>query len=114
MQNKNWFRTLFGSCSIKPGQKHLNLCKGPGILLASIILMAGPVFVLAQESLPPSSNPVIKKAEEEFLPKTRKGKLDEQANAFYDLGKQCFENHDAARAEFYMRQAANLQSQLKS
>jgi CHAT domain-containing protein/tetratricopeptide (TPR) repeat protein len=83
------------------------------LALLGLILLSVPLLVSAQNASEPSTNPVLRKLEDEFLPKTKKGKPEEQADAFYDLGKSCFENHDITRAEYYMRQAADRESQLK-
>lgn len=84
------------------------------LLLSAVILLAAPIFVFAQVSPPgPSNNPVIRKLEEDYLPKTKKGKAEDQSDAFFDLGKACFESHDPARAEYYMTQAEAIESHLK-
>lgn len=84
---------------------------GSAIGLALTVLLSCGVFVCAEE-LAPSSNPLIRKQEEETQAKLKKGKSDEHADALYDLAKLCFENHDYVRAEKYMKESLSFEQHL--
>jgi CHAT domain-containing protein/tetratricopeptide (TPR) repeat protein len=82
-------------------------------LFSILLAIAAPCYVLGDDaSSELSTNPNVRKQEESVLSKLKKGKQEDQADALYDLGKYCYENHDLKRAEKYMNQSLGLEENL--
>jgi CHAT domain-containing protein/tetratricopeptide (TPR) repeat protein len=92
-----------------PTQSQRNLI---GIFVLLFAVSAhGPV--LGDDASPSlSTNPVIRKLEDDTLCKLKKSKPEAQSDALLHLGKFCFENHDVERAQKYMQQALNVEEHL--
>ncbi len=55
----------------------------------------------------------VTKLEAVWLPRTKKGKPEERADALYQLGNACFEAHQLEPAEKYLREALLVEETLK-